>query len=360
MKTLTKYVAREYLKVLLICFSAVTTIYLLAHFLGRLDEFIEYKASLPLIGMMVLLKIPRIFYEVLPIVTLLSLLITLGLLSRHNEIIALRSCGIHLLRLLIPIFLVSLALSFLALADGEWMAPYADQQASYLDDVALKKRPHILALRKNRIWFRTGKNGFCNIQKVDPDKKVLYNVTLYTLNDRFQLLKRMDAAKVVWDGAQWVTKKGTEWLFSDKGEIKEEHSIKGPVPLGEPLEEIINVEKPSGAMGYKELRAYIAILKKDGYPATSYEVDLYAKISYTVINLIMVLIGIPFALQSNRKGGVAFSIGISLAVGFLYWLTFSVGLSFGYAGLLPPLLAAWISNILFGTAAGYRVLKIRY
>jgi len=360
MKTLSKYVAREYIKILLICFSAVTTVYLLVHFLGKLDEFIEFKASLPLISQMILLKTPLIFYEVLPIVSLLATLITLSILSRHNEIIAMRSCGIHLNRLLMPILFVTFILSLTAMADGEWLIPYANQRLSWLDDVALKKKPHLLALKNNRIWFRTGASGFCNIRKVDPDHKILHGVTLYHFNERYLLNHRIDADKVIWKDSGWITRKGTEWTFSDAGEILQERPFQGTFPLEEPLEEIIKVEKPAKAMGYKELRNYIGILKKDGYPTTAYEVDLHAKISYTVINLIMVLLGIPFALYSNRKGGLAFSIGISLVVGFFYWLAFSVGLSFGHGSLISPLLAAWVANLLFGTAASYRLAKVRF
>ncbi|NOY53274.1 MAG: LPS export ABC transporter permease LptG [Deltaproteobacteria bacterium] len=360
MKTLSKYVAREYIKVLLICFSAVTTVYLLVHFLGKLDEFIEFKASLSLILRMMLLKIPRIFYEVLPIVSLLSTLITLSLLSRHNEIIAMRSCGIHLSKLLMPILFVTFLLSMMALADGEWLVPYANQRLSWLDDVALKKKPHLLALKNNRIWFRTGAHGFCNIRKVDPDRRILHNVTLYDFDNDFKLRHRLDAQVVIWKNSGWITRKGTEWIFSGAGEILKERAFHGAFPLKEPLKEIIKVEKPSGAMGYKELRTYITLLKKDGYPTAGYEVDLYAKISYTMISFIMVLLGIPFALHTNRKGGLAFSIGISLVVGFIYWLAFSVGLSFGHGSLMPPLLAAWIANLFFGTAAGYRLARVRF
>ncbi len=360
MKTLSKYVAHEYIKVLLICLSAVTTVYLLVHFLGKLDEFIEFKASLPLIFRMILLKIPRIFYEVLPIVSLLATLITLSILSRHNEIIAMRSCGIHLNRLLVPILFVTFLLSMMALADGEWIVPYANQRLSWLDDVALKKKPHLLALKNNRIWFRTGTHGFCNIRKVDPDRRVLHDVTLYDFDRNFRLQHRFDAKVVLWKDSGWITRKGTEWIFSGTGEILQERAFRGGFPLEEPLQEIVKVEKSSSAMGYKELRKYITILKKDGYPTAGYEVDLHAKISYTMISLIMVLLGIPFALHTNRKGGLAFSIGISLVVGFIYWLAFSIGLSFGHGGLIPPLLAAWVANLLFGTAAGYRLSRVRF
>jgi lipopolysaccharide export system permease protein len=360
MKILYRYIIKEYIKILFICCASVMTIYLLAHFLGKLDSFIKYKASPSLVGILMALKIPNMFYEVLPIVVLLATLITLSLLSRSNEITALRSCGIGLKRVLIPLFVVTLLLASFSFIDGEWGIPYANQKFNYLDDVALKKRMHILALKKNRIWFHTGENSFCNIRKVEPKKQVLKIVTLYTFNENFNLVRRLDAKHVAWDGEQWKTRSGTEWLFTDSGTIREERAFSGPFPITIPLEEIINVEKSPKEMGYAELRDYTRILKKNGYPTTSYEVDLHAKISYSVISLIMILIGIPFSLQINRSGGMALSIGLSLGIGFLYWITYSVGISLGHAGFLHPILAAWLVNLLFGVAGFYWTARIRF
>ena len=360
MRVLTKYVAREFAKILLICFTAVTIIYLLAHFLGKLDDFIEYGASLPLVTQLLLLRIPRIYYEVIPVVVLLATLITLALLARRHEITAMRACGIALKRLLAPLVILSLGLSALALAAGEWAVPYANQKARYLTDTALKKRPPLQALRKNRIWFRTGKNSLCNIQKVDAVNRVLYHVSLYTFNSDFKLTTRIEANQLAWDGEQWVTEGGREWTFAPSGDIDHERAFTKPFPLHEPLEEVIHVEKSAKEMGYRELRDYIKILRRDGYPTTGYEVDLYAKISYGMISLIMVFIGIPSALRGSRGGSVAVSIGLSLMVGFVYWLAFSVGLSFGNAGLVPPVLAAWLANVLFGTAALVWTWKVRF
>ena len=360
MRIISRYVAKEYTKVLLICFASVATIYLLAHFLGKLDDFIEYKATPSLVGTLLLLRIPRIYYEVLPIVVLLGTIITLGMLSRNNEIIGLRSGGISLVRLLVPILTVTSLLIFCSFLDGEWGVPYSNQRMHYLNDVALKKRSPILALKNNRIWFRASENSFCNIQKVRPESSLLQNVTLYTFNNDFTLQSRVDAERVTWEKEQWVTEEGTEWLFSNSGAIEEERRFQGSFPLAPSLEEIIDVEKSPKEMGYKELRDYIRILKRTGYVTTPYQVDLYAKISYSAISLIMILIGIPFALNFNRRGGIALSIGLSLGIGFLYWVMFSVGISLGYAGFIPPLFGAWAVNILFGIAALLWTLRIRY
>jgi len=360
MKILSRYLIKEYIKILLICLAAVMTIYILGHFLGNLDRFIEHHASPSLVGILMLLKIPSIFYEVLPIVVLLATLVTLSLLSRNNEITALRSCGIGLKRFLVPLFVVTLLLASFSFLDGEWGVPYANQRINYLDDVALKHRAPILALKKNRIWFHTGENSFCNVRKVEPKKQILKIVTLYTFNENFNLVRRLDAERVTWNGEKWTTRRGTEWTFTDSGSIQEEREFSGPFPITIPLEEIIDVEKSPEEMGYAELRDYTRILKKNGYPTTSYEVDLHAKISYSVISLIMILIGIPFSLQINRSGGVALSIGLSLGIGFLYWITYSVGISLGHAGFLHPILAAWLVNLLFGVAGLYWTARIRF
>ena len=81
-------------------------------------------------------------------------------------------------------------------------------------------------------------------------------------------------------------------------------------------------------------------------PVTS--VDLYAKLSYPLLNLIMILIGIPFAVKTGRSGGIAMSIGISVMIGFAYGVTFYIFISFGKSGFLSPFLSAWIPTILFG------------
>lgn len=360
MKVLSRYIVREYVKVLVFCFLAVASLYLLAHFLGRIDEFIEYRAAPALIARLVLLKLPIIYYEVLPVVILLATLITLGLLSRDNEITALRACGVGLPRLVLPMLIVCVILASFSLIAGEWGVPYANRQASYLDDVALKKRAPIMALKKNRIWFRTGDNTVCNIMKVDPAGRLLHDVTLYTFNPAGDLITRLDAARVRWDGEKWITKEGITWTFSDTGAIAKEQPFTGPFPLHVPLEEMISVEKSPKEMGYQELREYIGILKREGYPTTSYRVDLYAKISYSLISIIMVFIGIPFALQISRRGGLALSIGAGLVLGTFYWIAYSVGLSLGHAGLLPPLLAAWLVNLLAGLTTLFWTTRVRY
>jgi len=129
--------------------------------------------------------------------------------------------------------------------------------------------------------------------------------------------------------------------------------------MKEDWESFQNSESDSDEMSYAELRTYIQKIQASGYDATRYLVDLYSKLSYPLLNVIMVLIGIPFALKTGRSGGVALSIGASVMIGFLYGIVFYVFISFGKSGILPPVLACWIPTLLFGLAGIFTLMSIR-
>jgi lipopolysaccharide export system permease protein len=112
-------------------------------------------------------------------------------------------------------------------------------------------------------------------------------------------------------------------------------------------------------MTYAELLAYIREIQASGYDATRYKVDLYSKLSYPLLNVIMVLIGIPFAIKTGRSGGVALSIGVSVIIGFIYGIVFYVFISFGKSGILPPIFACWIPTFLFGLAGIFTLMSLR-
>jgi len=111
-------------------------------------------------------------------------------------------------------------------------------------------------------------------------------------------------------------------------------------------------------MGFFELRQYIKKLQSDGYYATQYLVDLNGKIAISLVSILLVVIGVSFSLRSERSGGAAQSIGMGIAIGFSYWLIFAFSLSLGRSGTIPPILAAWLADILFTVAAVWMIRRI--
>ncbi|HSL91100.1 MAG TPA: LptF/LptG family permease, partial [Candidatus Limnocylindrales bacterium] len=89
-----------------------------------------------------------------------------------------------------------------------------------------------------------------------------------------------------------------------------------------------------------------------GYDVRRYEVDLQAKLSYPLLNVIVALIAVPLALRTPRSGGVWRSIGAGLLIGFFCWMGLSASLSLGRMGMLPPVAAAWFPDLLIAMGGG--------
>src|SRR4029453_5898714 len=116
--------------------------------------------------------------------------------------------------------------------------------------------------------------------------------------------------------------------------------------LNDEMDDFTRIQKPVNAMSLRELKDYITRLEAAGFQIRKHLVELYAKLSFPLVNLVMVLVAIPLALQSPR-GGRLFGIGLAIGVMAGYLVVHYVALAFARADLLPPLLAAWPSNIIF-------------
>ena len=116
--------------------------------------------------------------------------------------------------------------------------------------------------------------------------------------------------------------------------------------MQEHIDEFTHIQKPVTSMSYLELRDYVIKLEAAGFQVKKYLVELYSKLSFPLVNLVMVLVAIPFALQSPR-GGRLFGIGLAIAIMAGYLVVHYVALAFARADLLPPLVAAWTANVIF-------------
>ena len=124
------------------------------------------------------------------------------------------------------------------------------------------------------------------------------------------------------------------------------------------LDDLKVVGKRAENMGYFALRRYCEKLEQGGYETTGYRARLQAKLSLPCTSLVMVFLGIPFALRSSRSSGIAVGVGLSLGIGFAYYILTAVLISFGQAGTLPPLLAAWAANILCAGAGIWLAMTV--
>jgi lipopolysaccharide export system permease protein len=347
-RILYRYIIREYLKIFALSLSSLILIYLVVLFFQKMNLFNRYQAPFSLMFEYLLYKIPEATFQwTIPYAALLSTLLTLGTLSRYSEITAFKAGGISLYRITFPLIFIVLVISFLSFLGNDYLVPFTNQKTRYLLDVKVRKEPPTSFFKNYKIWYRSDHRIF-NIQLLDPKQKALKG-----------FVQRIDANEARWVGGKWRFYRGSVRHFDENGSIQMTSFEKMDFPMKENWESFQNSESDSDEMNYADLRTYIQKIQASGYDATRYLVDLYSKLSYPLLNVIMVLIGIPFALKTGRSGGVALSIGISVMMGFLYGIIFYVFISFGKSGILAPVLAGWIPTLLFGLAGIFTLMSIR-
>lgn len=356
MSIISKYLSREIARYFLVVLAMVVGIYVVVDFLEKIDDFME--AGLPFSKTLsfLIFKIPFIIAQITPVAILLSILIVFGLMSKYNEIVALRSSGTSTYQLLRPALTIGIILSVLLFFVSEILVPITMGKANriWLTEV---RRDTAITSREKNIWIK-GNRLISHISFYNHRTQTLYGVTLNYFDDEFRLTKRIDASKGVFQGGQWVLEDAMVQQLKPDDEV---YSIRLHDRWIESLDllpdDLKRVVKKSEEMGFAELHDYIAKVESEGYDASLYRVDLHAKIAFPVVCIVMVLIGTGIAIRGRLKEGLPVSISYGIGVAFLYHVFHSFCISLGYAEVLPPIIAAWSANLIFSCLGSFILLN---
>jgi len=358
MTILDRYISREFIKVFFLMMISFALLYLIVDFFGRIRMFLSNHATFYQIVAHFAFGIPQIISHTLPVAVLLSTLLTFGTLSRHHEIVAMKSNGLSLYRISLPVFILAGIVCILSFLFNEFITPYANQKAKYIEFVEVKKQQKLGFFKQNQLWYRS-RNAVYNFGLFESDTNTLKGITIYFFDPNFNLSMRVDAREATWKDGSWhfhdvLTTKLPPGAFPVMERVPSKI-----IDLPEKPSDFKIVQKDTDEMGYVELRDYIRKLVSEGHDASRYLVDMYGKIAFSIVSLILAVIGISFSLRSERSGGVAASIGVGIVIGFSYWIVYAFTLTLGRSLTLPPLLAAWTANILFAIAAAVMFSRVR-
>jgi lipopolysaccharide export system permease protein len=359
MTVLSRYISAIYFKILALTVSSFVAIYLIIDFLEKLRRFSHSHGNLQYIVLYFLYKIPAILNQIMPLAVLMSTLLTLNILSRSSEIIAMQSCGISLQRISKPLLVIAFILSIFTFFSNEAIIPNTSQQLKYVDEVLIQGKNPSTFFRLNNIWYRD-KNYILQARLFVPTTWTLKGVTLWKATDEMQPIERLEADEGVWNGQSWTFKNVVEKSFS-AGKVTDTRKISLlRVPLHLKVNDLKVWDKNADDMGFFKLKRYTEKLRKAGYDATRYQAQMYSKISMPFACLIMAFVGIPFSLRSGRSSGIALGIGLSIGIGFAYFIINAILISLGGTGVLPPLVAAWAANFIFALSAIWMTLTIHH
>jgi lipopolysaccharide export system permease protein len=357
LRILSNYIAFTYLKILGLCIGAGISIYLVIDFLEKIGRFTRSHAELKYIALFFLYEVPEIGAQVTPLAVLMATLLTLGGLSRSSEITAMRGCGISLKRITAPILAIAFFISIATLFANEVLTPACYERTQYIQQILIEKKSPNTFFRLQNIWYRE-ESSILQARLFDPNTRTLKGITLWQMGNGMQPVKRIEAGQGTFDENRWILKDVVVRELANGNVVRTEKVNELAEPLGLRIEDLKILQKGADNMGILALRNYCDKLQKGGYDPTRYVAQMHSRLSLPFASLIMAFLGIPFALRGGRSSGIALGIAISLAIGFIYFIINSMVLSFGQAGVLPPIISAWAANFIFAALGVWLAMTV--
>ncbi len=357
---LDDYVLRDFALYLTMIVAAFLMLLLVFTLFELLSDILRNQVSPLTVGEYLLNVVPYFLYNTTPLSMLLAVLVTFGLLQKSNEITAIKATGISLYRIIVPVLIASTLVAGVLFLSDQLYLPYTNKRQDALRN-RIKGKPAQTYLRPERQWMFGQRSDIYYYQFFDPDRNVFGGISVFQFDPHtFQITHRITADRAHWSGSmgKWIYEQG--WERSLSGSAIENYRKFDVATYPELSEEPAYFKKEikqSSEMSYDELRRYIHDLEQSGFDVVRLRVQLQKKIAYPLITLVMAILAIPFALSAGKRSAIA-GIATAIGIGVVYWTISGLFEAMGNLSQLPPTVAAWSPDLVFGFIGGYLILRM--
>lgn len=302
---------------------------------------------------------PSVVVMLMPLCVLLTALVTFGILERNNEILAMKASGISLYRLCLPALVLGAAACVFLWVMGEAVVPGTSQKAQNARDRIKNIAARNMAKTIDVWLFAPGRQKLFHYNHWNAAEERFQGFSVYQLGqDRFRLKERFFAKRVAFTGKEDVAyTRGWEWKRDRKEPL--EMLPKGDLHIGMPLEYFVVPPFLEGQyFSSRDLKKLIGELQDRGYPSYQQRVDYYHKFSGALAPLVLLIVGLPFAFATGRRGSL-YGIALALGLSVTYYTLQAVFTSIGAMQWLDPALAAWTPAVLLWCVGSYLMLNLR-
>lgn len=357
---------KEFISVLATLAIGLSFIFGIIGLIDKIDNFITYSPTLSLLFMYFLYSTPRYLLYLLPMAILLSALFIFSMAIKRKEIVVIKAAAGKMKGLFSPFMFVGVLLVLFGFILGEIIVPLSSKKNVDITDKITRKQKS--STFKEGVLYLKGREGdVIRIGLYVPEGNISKEISIYKIA-RDGIEERIDAEEALWVDGQWRLK-GVKVLNFRDGSITslKERSYNGISSLDVFGSERLKIEE----MNIVELIRYYKRLKGAGFKNTKLLVDINSRLSYPLVSLFMLLLGMSLSLnhdfsesrlfkiltppkvkESNIGGGIIAG-GLGLLISVIYWFGYSFFLSLGYAGAIPPIVAPWLMPIFFGALSFY-------
>jgi len=359
---LDRLVLSELVRFFVFILAGFSSLFLIVTLFQLLDYISRNNIEWVIVANYLIFLLPMILNYVSPIAALVAVMVTFGILHKTSQVVALKASGQSIFRLAAPAILASILLSGFVFVNQDYILPFTNRRQNNLRYMIRKgQEPPQTFYQTTNKWIFGTESRIFNYAYFTPSTNTFARLSILDLTRQpFGISRRLYARRATWDDSaqQWVLEKGWERKFeSDRLVAFESFDIR-KYSLAEHPDYFKKETVGSSSMTLAELRRAISELSRSGFDVLDLRIALQSKIAFPLTCLVMVIVGLPFSFSVGKRGAL-YGVAAGMAIGLAYWGLTGLFEQMGRYEVLPPMMAAWGPNMLFGAGGLYLFLTAR-
>jgi LPS export ABC transporter permease LptG len=342
--------------------SGFSVLFIIITLFQLLNSITKHNIEWLIVANYLLFLLPLIVNYTAPLAALVAVMITFGVLQKTSQVVALKASGLSIFRLAAPAIVISLFLAGLVFFNQDYIMPFTNPRQNNLRALIRSgQEPAQTFYQTTNQWIFGLDSRIFNYAYYNPTNNTFAQLNVIDLSQEpFGIKRRLYANRAIWDANErvWIMQDGWERSFEKDKLLSFEQFKERKVALAEQAEYFRRDFRGSQSLTFTELREKIVELSQAGFDVLDLKIALQSKIAFPTTCLIMVLVGLPFSFSVGKRGAL-YGVTIGIAIGLAYWGAIGLFEQMGRYDILPPVLAAWGPNLLFGTGGIYLFLTSR-
>ena len=355
MKKIDFYIIKKFLSTFFLSISLIIVIVIIFDFSENVDDLLSSQAPVSKIIFEYYLNfIPRFVNLFSPLFTFIAVIYFTSKMASQSEIIAILGNGVNFYRMLRPFIITATFLGILSFYLANFLIPHTNKNLLNFVNIYLNDKYH--NSNKN-IHMQIAQGTFIYVESYDIDQNLGIRFSMEKYENNIMYYK-LSSQSILWDSIRQTWKLNNFTIHTINRENEK-------VISGQKKDTILNLSPKDfykktdkmEVMNFWQLRKFINEEKAKGAENIRiYEVEKHKRIANPFATFILTIIGVSVSSRKSR-GGIGANIAFGLALTFLYILFSRVAETFAISSSFSPIMAAWITNIVFIVVAAYLIIK---
>jgi lipopolysaccharide export system permease protein len=365
MRILDRYIIQSVFVVFLTCLFSFLFLYIIVDAVAFLADILKQKTDPWLLAQYYFSYLPIIFVKVSPFSCLLATLYTFGKLNRNNEVIAMRAAGLSIMQITKTVIIFGAVVSLVVFWVNDRFVPSSVSMTKKIRDqiegYANKPRSGEPDAISNLSMYGSDNRLFF-VNKFTLSRSAMEGIIIFEHDRHQEISRKIIATSAVFKDKKWTFYQALTYDLDMNGQLKGDprYAEEEVMNIPETPRDFLNQRQRPDSMTIAQVSDYIRKLSTSGAitAVRNLRIDLYQKFTDPLTSLLIIILAIPFSLRVKKRSGGLASLGLSIVMGFLYYVLNAVGIALGKGGIIMPMLSVSISHIIIFLTSLYLISEL--